>query len=309
MSGDAEREKAEPSKFSHPFNEEQKSFNNEHSAFNDAHSAFQNELLPYSGDRLHQLSASQIEEANAKSLADKVNDIRSGNASAGGIALQEIHEMKDGNYLQGMARDLEQSGSAKVSYGKDGEVEHLIFNAKDGGAPIDIDVKGDKVNGRSADQLRVDSVQQSKEYLAASLADPKIKDSTGKPLSAETQEAAKQLMGALLDGNIDSLTKTAQDIMKNPQMAKDIESAYRRISIPNPITFGTDNNGKPFMQTTEGLQNELIVPASGAAYAASVNYLGNPEFDKPSADLQKTLKEASDQALFVSSESAWHREN
>jgi hypothetical protein len=292
MSGDFEREKAEAPKLSHDFNQPN----------NQEHSAFHNELLPFHGERGHQLSSSQIEDANAQTLTERVNDIRRGTAQASESALLEVREMNAGNYLQGMAQKLQDSGSAKVSYGKDGEVEHLIFNGKDGGAPIDIDVKGDSINGRSAAQIKESSVQQSKEYVAASLADPKVTDSSGKPLSAETQEQANKLMGALLDGNVDNLTKTAQEIMKHPEMARTIESAFDRINVASPVSFGVDDKGHSMMQTNEGLLKSVIVPADGKAYAVSTDAWGKAQFAK-SADLQKTMTEVSDQEQYVNSDS------
>jgi hypothetical protein len=118
-------------------------------------------------------SPHEIAEVNASLLTKDVGDIQKGSATASQAALSEVHEMQIGGCLPEVAKDIEQSGNAKVVYGTNGELQHIVFNDADGKPSVDIDVQHDSINGKSSEQLREASAKQAKDYLAAGLADPK----------------------------------------------------------------------------------------------------------------------------------------
>jgi len=196
-----------------------------------------------------------------------------------------------------LGKEIEQSGNAKVVYGANGELQHIVFNGADGKPSVDIDVQHGSINGKSSEQLREASAKQAKDYLAAGLADPNMTDASGKPLSWEGQKVTNQLVGALLDGNSDAITKAAQQIMKDPNLTRSVEDVLNRIQFPSTISFAKDEQGQAYMKANSLDEfQSMIVPASGPARAAQFDYTGK-EVPNASPDIKTAMRAASDWAL------------
>lgn len=258
------------------------------------------EQQPSFGDEprtLNPLSPHEIAEANASFLTKDVGDIQKGSAAASQAVLSEVHEMQLGGYLPEVAKEIEKSGNAKVVYGTNGELQHIVFNDADGKPPVDIDLQHESINGQSSEQLREASVRQAKDYIAAGLADPNMTDASGKPLSSEGQKVTNQLVGALLDGNSDTMTQAAQQIMKDPTLTKSVEDVLNRIQFPSTISFAKDEHGQPYIKANSLNEfQSMIIPASGPARAAEFDYTGK-EVPSASLDLKTAMRAASDWAL------------
>jgi hypothetical protein len=225
-------------------------------------------------------------------LSENATKIQKGNAAASEAALREVLDMKNGGFLKEAAQDLKESGNTKFTYGANGDIEHIIFNSSDGKSPVDMDLQHEQINGKSSAQIREAEIKQAKEYFAAALSDPKMTDTSNRQLSPEGQAAAKNLMGALLDGDVAAMTKAGQQIMKNPEMAKTTQAVLDRIQGQGLITFQTDEKGQLYMKANTGEGDAVIVPASGAASAASFDVWGKRD-NSQHPTLDTTLKSAS----------------
>jgi hypothetical protein len=145
-------------------------------------------------------------------------------------------------------------------------------------------------------------VTKAKDYLVAYLSDSSTTGADGKPLSQEEQTATKALVDATLDGNIDALTKTGQEIMKNPKLAKSIEAVLDPMQFgQHVISFKTDGKGNPCMVigAYSSFYSQIVVPASGQAYAARFDIKGN--FTNYPADFHLAVQAASDWSVDICS--------
>jgi hypothetical protein len=228
----------------------------------------------------------------ASSLTENATKIQKGNAAASEAALREVLNMKNGGYLKDVAQDLKESGNTKFTYGANGDVEHIIFNSSDGKSSVDMDLQHEEINGKSSAQIREAEIKQAKEYLGAALSDPKMTDASNRPLSPEDQAAAKELMGALLDGDVAAMTKAGQQIMKNPESAKSTQAVLDRIEGSRVIEFQTDEKGQLYMKANTPDFDAVIVPASGAASAADFDFWGKRD-NSQHPTLDTTLNSAS----------------
>lgn len=152
-----------------------------------------------------------------------------GSRVAGQQLLIHMGEMKNTGNIDAVAEDLRVSGKASLSYGDDGQLQHIIFNGSGDKAAVDLDVQSGAINGQSADQVRGAAGAQAKAYFAASLADQGDPALTGLKLTAEEKVSAYKLFGAWLDGNVPNLTEAAQHILHNPDMAQKIENLMERL--------------------------------------------------------------------------------
>jgi hypothetical protein len=241
------------------------------------------------------LSAEQIVEANAKYLTGDLTNAQKGSASASVEALQEVHEMQRGGYLNLMTKDLEKNG-AKVVCGPGGEIDHIIFPGTGAKPPVDIDVHHDTINGQSTDQAKAAAATQVKEFVTASLADANVTDASGKPLSPEAQAQANKLVSAMMDGDVDAVTRMGKEIMKNPETARSIEQVLDRIEPSSGIRFNGLDEANPYMTLKNGGASCVVVPEFGPARANRVDYKGEPTGEV--SDLKETMKDFQGQALW-----------
>lgn len=248
---------------------------------------------------LPQLSPRELAANNAQLLSREVEDMRKGSPSEGRSALSGIHEMQREGLMPLLVNSLEKSGNAKIQYGQNGEPEHIVFGAD--GNKTDIDLKNDTINGKSDAQLKSETISQANDYFSSALSNPRLFNS-GDMLNPATQAKVKDLMSAYFDGNVQKMTNAAQEILKDPSEAKLVESALQRINIPGSIRVANDKFGQLFMQTTTGNSDTVVIRPNGAATAYNAGLYGEPDFSKP-ANLSKAMDNASNQALFVASDS------
>lgn len=221
-------------------------------------------------------SAKEIASMNAHQLTTDVGEMRKGSAAASEHALSEVRQMAQGGYLKEMAKDLEQSGGAKVTYGPGGEVQHIVFKGQGTDAPVDIDVQKGTVNRESPEQLRQKSVKQAEDYLGAEFKDTRITDSNGKPFPPEIQDDAKKLINSLLEIDLPGMTEAAQKIMRNPEEAKKVQEILDHITFPSQFNFDQDEKGKPRL-TVEGTPFQaVVIPAQGQAQGVKTDFMGRP---------------------------------
>jgi hypothetical protein len=242
------------------------------------------------------------EKIDAQVLAE-ADLAKHGNADATKNMLDEIHDLQKTGQLGDVAKDLAASG-VKITYGKDGQVQEIVFDAKPGEAksgstPLDIDVAHDTVNGKSSDQLKDASVKQAKEFIAAALADPKADG--GKPLSPEALAEANKLVKAMFDKDMGAVAKIAQEIMKDPKLTDSIGNALGRAG--TGMGFSQDGS---YLRLSDGSDKSVIVKRTGEVLKVDNDtldptsrnhiFIGEP-YGKPLAAGDPFINSLGDQAI------------
>lgn len=245
-----------------------------------------------------EISPKVIAESNAQLLSREVENLSKGSISEGRSALSGLREMKREGLLPAVAEQLQQSGSAKIQYDANGDIEHIVFPGKDG-KQSDINVQHETINGKTDNELRRASVTQVNEYVSAVMTDPFLAQ-RGYDLAPSTQQKVSNLFSSYLKGDVDKLTSSAQEIMKNPVELKVVDEALNQASLAETFSFGKDPNGKPYFFTRTGDWRTVVVPEGGRAAAYKTDPYGRPDFSNITS-LPNSMKSASDQALYVMS--------
>jgi hypothetical protein len=184
-------------------------------------------------------NSAEVQRSHEDSIQRSADKYEKGNAEAGVQFLDEVGLAKYQGSISSMAKSLERSGAASVKYDERGEAKELIFSpAINANNEIKIDVDYLTINGKDANELLRDSNQQSLDFLAAKLASEHGADS--KPLSADAQRKAVDIVAAIFDGNPGRLSELAKNVSLDPDMARNIQSAMTAVLGTPPVRFNVD---------------------------------------------------------------------
>jgi len=238
----------------------------------------------------------ELADMAANVIKAEVDDYRKGMASASQDALSEVHKMTKSGLLQTMADDLQKDGSATVIRDKNGNPTHLIFNDKEGGKPIDIDITQDTINNKNEATLHQEAVKQAKEFVHAEFDDKRITDLDGKPISAEARDAAKRLMDAVLDGDKAAMSKVGKEILQNPELAKSVAAAFDSVGPLMGIKFDRDSSGDQHIRFA-GTEENFSIDKNGSFEDAHFGGVYDQWDYKPAKNIDQSINNTSNFGL------------
>ncbi len=193
--------------------------------------------------RQHKLTAAEQTATASDMMKRAVGYAKDGLAAASLAAIGEVHELKARGLSKSVAANLETVGTAGVIRDTNGNPTHLIFGDQNNSKAIDIDLKNETLNGKTAEELRKASVEQAKDYFNAQCDDMRIKDRDGQEIGPEARKATKELMGAILDGDKAALGEVSKNILKNPELTEKVRSAFEAIQRVGIVNVERDTAG------------------------------------------------------------------
>jgi len=202
---------------------------------------------------------------SAAEIDEDARLMQRGDDSRSNALLQHAGLAQKVGYLDDVAQGLAGQDKAKVQYDSSGQVSHLVFNPRDGGGTLDIDVAGRTINGRTQDQLRQSGDKRVLQYIDASMKQPHSGESMY-PAQAIVQ--ADRFAGAILNNNMNDLKKAYQGLSGDTQLQKSVEGALKQgFNDTRPVVSFDAANGSMRVQSPGDLDHALIFQKDGSVHS------------------------------------------